>query len=146
MRPRRGGFRQRLAAEDSEPEEVTRSKLAMGLLQDWADGDMSSAQLQKHASNVVADGTGDPLLQRLGRIGPGQNAHAGRMGVLSEAGLLGLMTPIQESSWKKCVLPSSWIKHLHANYPRDFRISFGADTRRTREFWQGFVANEQRRA
>ena len=143
VRPR-GGLRQRLRDPEPEPD-VRVSKLALGLLQDWADGDLSSAQLQKHVRNAISDGMNDPLLLRLGRVGQGQNAHTGLMSVLTEVGVLGMLSPIADSSWKHCVLPSTWIRHLSLNSPRDFRLSLGADVYRTRSFWESFMENADRR-
>ena len=143
---RRGGIRQRAAAaaDDAGEDPPKVSKLAVGLLQDWADGNLSAAQVQRHASNAIADGMSDPLLQRLQQD---SNPQRGLQTLLRDIGVLGFMSTIDGSNcWRQCVLPSTWLRHIQVNSPRDFRLAVGANIARTREFWEEFLRTPDRRA
>ena len=67
-RPSGGGLHQRraaLALEDApEPAQPARtpSRLATGLLLDWADGDIQSSKCCKHMQNAKMDGSIDPIV------------------------------------------------------------------------------------
>jgi hypothetical protein len=142
VRQRRGGWRQQAAAaadDDSDAVAIRPSRLGLGLLRDWADGHMSAAQLQQHASNAKADGLNDPLIDRLSSVGTQQNAQAGLMRLLTELGPMDMISNVEHSSWKQVILPSTWLSYICKNQPRDFRLRFGADPNKVEDFWRQFL-------
>ena len=138
---RRGGWRQRAAESDSDRETQQPSRLASGLLQDWADG---AAQLQRHMPNAATDGIDDPLVTRIATMGENQNAQRGLLRLLSEVGVLDLASPLKNSAWTHAVLLSTWVAYITRNYPGEFRLRFGADPSIIVPFWTRFLANRER--
>ena len=86
----------------------------------------------------------DPLFARLGHIPErSKNENEHMMAFLRELGVTSMLTELRDSTWKEVVLPSAWVSKLLES-PRDFRLSFGADVQRTKEFWQAFCKDPQR--
>ena len=77
-RRRRRGWRQQLQTIETEleAEPASVSRLASGLLLEWADGSMSAARLQQHCSHAQEDGLTHPLVQRLAGVGTQPLIHA----------------------------------------------------------------------
>jgi len=98
----RGGWRQRADDDDDDDElgEGRISRLAGGILLDWADGVTSAESLQRHMRNEDLDQRdlgqrAHPMVQRLAQVGEGPHAHAGLRTVLERVGLLTLQTTIE---------------------------------------------------
>ena len=91
-----GGWRQRQAHLDEEGDDSvstgTISRLAGGLLQDWAEGTSSASRMQFHVANAASDGMTHPMILKLASIGKGRHAQAGLRRVLAETGLEDLQT------------------------------------------------------
>lgn len=68
------------------------------------------------------------------------------MQLLEGLGLLALFTPVPGGEVSHVLLPSSLVGMMHRDYPREFRLRFGADTAVLREFWSDFLARPQTRA
>ena len=68
------------------------------------------------------------------------------MQLLEGLGLLALFTPVPGGEVSHVLLPSSLVGMMHRDYPREFRLRFGADTAVLREFWNDFLARPQTRA
>ena len=49
------------------------------------------------------------------------------MQLLEQLGLLGLLTPVPGGEVSHVLLPSTLVGMLHRDYPREFRLRFGAD-------------------
>ena len=86
------------------------------------------------------DGFDHPMVHRLAEIGSGQNAQGGLVKLLESCGIPQLITPIDGEHFSQIMLPSTWIRLLHKGYPREFRLSFGADRTRLRDFWSSFAS------
>ena len=143
---KRGGWRQRDADSTDEEVQDRPSFFALGLLQEWSDGIQSAAQLQTHMGRALRDGISDPLSQRLGAMGQGQDAHRGLLGILGELGLMDLISEIPgDSSWTHWIKPSTWLSHICKTYPRAFRVHFGCEEESLLQFWTGFMQSEERR-
>ena len=99
--PLRGGWRQRLAQGegDAANPHVGVSRLAGGLLRDWADGAISATHLRSHMANALADGLNHPMVERLATFGAGaQHAQENLMRLLEETcGLASLQTQLDVS-------------------------------------------------
>ena len=79
-------------------ERVPLSMLAGGLLKSWGEGVLSASELQVHMANAVADGLEHPMVQRLADVGDGRHAHEGLIALLTEIGVLELITPLDQGS------------------------------------------------
>jgi hypothetical protein len=147
-RPRRGGWRQRRQQDrDEQPQEVASpSRLAMGHLLEWADGNQSAIQVQQHMANAAFDGVQDALVARLSNLGGSsrQHCHEHLMSLLGELPVLDVITPLTSSLWTHVILPSSWLRLLLRFSPRDFRIRFGADKPKVEAFWTDFFKRPDR--
>jgi hypothetical protein len=140
-RRRTGGWRQRLESEaDAAPPSRGMSRLAAGHLLDWGDGVVSASKLQWHMAHCLEDEFDHPMIQRLAAIGAAQNAQAGLLKLLESCGIPQLITPIDGRLFSQVMLPSTWLRLLHKDYPRQFRLSLGADKLRLRDFWTSFRA------
>ena len=96
-RPRRGGWRQQMEAEelDEDPGDRGLSRLAAGHLLDWADGASSASKVQYHMANALADGLDHPMVRRLAGIGEGRNASTGLFKLLGDLGVKSLLTEVE---------------------------------------------------
>ena len=144
---RRGGWRQQLQTIETELEaEPARvSRLASGLLLEWADGSMSAARLQQHCSHAQEDGLTHPTVQRLASVGTAQNAHNGLMSLWWTCGIHPLITVVDSDKMTHMVLLSTWIRLLRA-YLVQFSLRLGANIQNTRAFWSQFLAREHAKA
>ena len=68
------------------------------------------------------------------------------MDLLEELGVLAMLTQVPRGGVTHMCLPSTLVGMMHRDYPREFRLRFGADTAVLREFWSGFLARPQTRA
>ena len=138
---RRGGWRQRMAAEDEPalPSPVI-SRLFGNLLLDWSDGLMSARKLQFTAANALYDGFDHPMAHRLAQAGAGQNAQQGLLSLLRGCGVADLLTVYPDEEVTHLMLPSTWLKVV-SQYPSDFALQLGADRARLRQFWKGFMSS-----
>ena len=68
------------------------------------------------------------------------------MDLLEELGVLAMLTPVPRGGVSHVCLPSTLVGMMHRDYPREFRLRFGADTAVLREFWRDFLARPQTRA
>ena len=111
----------------NEANEPQPSKLAMGHLLDWADGVTSSAKLWKHMDNALQDGITLPMIQRLASIGSGGSRHASQnmFNLLEKCGVQGLLTILVDSHTTHVLLPSTWIRLLHRDYPTNSNCAWG---------------------
>ena len=97
-----------------------------------------------HMAHAEADGLRHPMVQRLAHVGTEQNAQdgihnqkikithknkkqEGLMQLLEGLGLLSLLTPVAGGEVSHVLLPSTLVGMLHRDYPREFRLRFGAD-------------------
>ena len=138
QRRRLGGWRQQLEAglEEAGREEPGRpSRLAAGLLLEWADGGVSSQRLQEHMANAVADGLAHPMVSRLANVGAGQHAATGLLQLMEQCGVMGWMTVLPGNPVSHMVLPSAYIKLLSRDYPQEFSRRVGASTEKLLAFW-----------
>ena len=144
---RRGGWRQQLQAMAAEAaaEPTSISRLAAGMLLEWADGGLSASRLQQHCSNAREDGLGHPMVQRLANMGTNQNAHNGLMRLLGSCSIPGLITAVDSEQITHMVLPSTWLRLLH-KWPAQFSVRLGANKASVRTFWTEFLAREHTRA
>ena len=58
------------------------------------------------------------------------------MELLEELGVLAMLTPMPRGGVSHVCLPSTLVAMMHRDYPREFRLRFGADTAVLREFWR----------
>ena len=56
-----------------------------------------------------------------------KNKQEGLMQLLEGLGLLSLLTPVAGGEVSHVLLPSTLVGMLHRDYPREFRLRFGAD-------------------
>ena len=146
---RRGGIRQQRAAEDeaaAHPAAAvaaapppTKSKLACGLLVDWADGDLSSVRLQMHLKNAHDDGLLHPMVSRFAALGSGRHANAAVMQLLGSLGLDSMIASVPGQDLSDIILPSSMIEMMFRDYPTMAKRALGADTTKLRQFWTTFL-------
>ncbi len=54
-------------------------------------------------------------------------------------GINRLFTVLPNGPVSNLVLPSSWVNVIARDYPREFRLHFGADARRLKPFWEEFL-------
>ena len=146
----RGGWRQRYAAEDTEQEDQQPSigKLAPGQLQDWCDGWLSSYRLCKHMRNAVEDKNTCKLAQAIGKIAnvshPESHCNEGMFKLLHSLELLAnAVSTIADSPATHFIKPTAIIR-IFQQYPREFRLRFGADADKVRSFWDVFFSSDIR--
>eukprot|EP00974_Lingulodinium_polyedra_P014686 1421502-Lingulodinium_polyedra.AAC.1 len=113
---------------------------------DWGEGLLSARKLQWHISNAAADGMDHPMVHRLAAIRPGQHAQEDLLQVLRQTGLLELLTPLPVGVVSHVILPSTLVRMLRRDYPREFVARLGADTGRLRAFWTEFFSRPHTRA
>ena len=152
-RPLRGGWRQRRHQEQHQHQlhqqqqhVVPPSRLAMGHLLEWADGNQSGVQVQQHMADAVFDGVTDALVDRLSKMGGGsrQHCHEHLMSLLGELPLMNVVTPLASRAWTHIILPSSWLKVLLQFSAREFRLRCGAEVSKVEEFWEHFYKRPER--
>ena len=87
------------AGEGEELRQYGMSKLAAGVLLNYADGDLSAVKVQYHAANAQSDGLDHPMIKDLAAIGEGeQNCQRGLLRLLDgKLGLTRLQTVIEDS-------------------------------------------------
>ena len=134
----RGGWRQRLGLEGDVPTPAP-SRLALGHLQAWGDGDCSSAQLVWHLRHALEDGMQHPMVQRLARCG-GDNptnsrAAIGLVSLVETCGFGDVMTDVHGDVVQKVVLPSSLLALLHTRFSHKFDMLLGTEPGRLERFW-----------
>jgi len=143
---RRGGWRQRLARDDDDADEIfDMSNLAAGHLLSWCDGIQSAAELQRHMADAVSDGFNHPMVTRLAKIGgssarrTSQHCHDGLVNLLEVCGVNRCLTVLPApSAVTHIILPSTLIRMMAQDYPTVFKARFGATQRRVSMFWQQF--------
>lgn len=79
------------------------------------------------------------MMHRLAAVGEGQHAHQGLLDLLGTCGVPQQLTRCPGEMVTDMLLPSTWIKLLHA-YPHEFRLRLGADSFRLARFWREFAA------
>jgi hypothetical protein len=139
---RRGGWRQRLAAEEEPVQPAAGapiSRLFGEHLQDWGDGLISAQKLQRLASHGVADGFRHPMLERLASVPAGQHAELGLHRLLETCGVPQQLTEYPGEFVSHALLPSTWIRLIHSGYPHEFRLRFGAEKHKVAAFWEAFL-------
>ena len=141
--PRRlGGWRQRLEAEALDAAVAGEgrgiSRLFGRHLLAWGEGKMSAAELQNLAECGVHDGFEHPMLSRLAQLRGGQHAQASLIELLGTTGVPRVISAFPGEFVSHGVLPSSWIRLLHA-YPHEFRLRLGAEKTKLRGFWRDFL-------
>ncbi len=113
---------------------------------------MSTAALQRHMQNEVRDQAAmgreaHMMVRKLAEIGEGQHAHAGLQALLEGIGVgAAQRTDLEASVYTTTMLlPSTVVKLLFREYPRDFKRLLGADTNKLRDFWTTFLARPRTR-
>ena len=121
-------------------------RLAAGHLLDWCDGTSSAVQVQQHMANAVADDFEHPMVKRLARIGTAQNANRGLLNLLGKTcGIDSLITSLPGNAVSHMVLPSTWASLMAREFPREFRLHFGADEHKLKQFWGEFLSRPRTR-
>ena len=120
------------------------SRLAAGILQEWAQGSISSSKLQEHMAAACADGLSHPMVQRLAQVQPGRHAHESLMALLEHHEILSLLTPVA-GPVSHVVLPSSIVSMMIRHYPQSFRERLGAEPETIRSFWRDFLSRPKTR-
>ena len=150
---RRGGRRQRLENNEEVPEEEVRGTLGHlgpGMLLEFCDGWLSSYRLCQHMKHAVEDGATCRLVKAIGKIANVQNPYRwcnqGMAKLIASFSILATITPIANSCWTHYIKPTNLIRMIHENYPREFRLRFGADVIKLRAFWNMFFCSPVRRA
>ena len=147
---RRGGWRQRVAEAPNEVPDNDQGligKLGPGMLLDFCDGWLSAYRLCSHMKNASDDGSKCRLVQALGKIAdvstPHSHCNAGVVKLLSSLPVLNIISAIDDSSTTHFIKPTSLIRVMQDNYPREFRLRFGADCDKIRSFWDDFSDRPQ---
>jgi hypothetical protein len=149
-RPRRigrqGGWRQRLEnieAPDempSEDEEGFIGELGPGMLLEFCDGWMSAYKLCSHMNRAAQDGASCRLVTGLGKIAtsstPIRHCNEGMVNFLAKLHILNIIDSIADSSWTHFIKPTNLMRLMLHNYPREFKLRFGAEVAKVRSFWQ----------
>jgi len=149
-RPRRigrqGGWRQRLEnieAPDempSEDEEGFIGELGPGMLLEFCDGWMSAYRLCSHMNRAAQDGASCRLVTGLGKIAtsstPTRHCNEGMFFFLAKLHILNIIDSIADSSWTHFIKPTNLMRLMLHDYPREFKLRFGAEVAKVRSFWQ----------
>ena len=139
---RRGGWRQRLAAEDvgvGVGVAPRISRLFGQHLLDYCDGFISAKKLQALASMGIADGFQHPMLSRLAELQGGQHAQASLMRLLASCDIPQHISEFPDEFVTHALLPSTWIGLIHG-YRHEFVHRLGADRQRLVSFWESFLS------
>ena len=132
----RGGWRQRL--EQAAPAARPPSLQALGLLRDWGDGLVSSAHVCKHMRYAVLDGSGHPMIQKLGNVSmecsTNHAAAQALMSLMEKCGFGDLITELEGAVASHICLPSDLISCIHNTLPDKFVEVLGADKQNIRAF------------
>ena len=124
----------------------TISRMAAGHLLDRSDGLVSAVRIQYHCANARADGLRHVMVDRLAGVRPGAHAQEDLREMLNGVGIFGMQTELDVSDLAtKMLLPSSLIKLIFKNYPREFERRLGANSGKLRAFWGEFLANARTR-
>ena len=111
---RRTGGRQDAAARDAEGYEEGEgcvSKLAAGLLLQWADGESSADKVRYHMANAKADNFAHPMIDTLAKLREGCKAAIDLQSLLESVGLVQLQTNIDGPQKATCaILPSTLVR------------------------------------
>ena len=156
VRPREGyhgGWTQRLDAASSSDEgaevQPFMSRLAGGMLLQWAEGGLAASGLQARMADEVADmrrmnQRPHCMVERLASIRPGNHSLQGLRALLEHTGLYGLLTPVPGATppheADAVLLPSSLIRLLWEADRRHCRSALGMDVVKLRSFWDSFLA------
>ena len=143
---RRGGWRQRQAeAQNEAPNEDNEGsigQLGPGMLLEFCDGWLSAYRLCSHMKRASEDGATCRVVTALADIGnastPYRHCNEGVVKFFGKLEILNIISSIDDSSWTHFIKPTNLMRLMQQNYPREFKLRFGADTVKIRSFWQAF--------
>ena len=151
---KRGGWRQRLAAEEVERMQrdivLKPSKVVLRHLLDWGRGVCSAIHVWSHIKALSDDGFVHPgvlrILKTASREGD-NNTHARLASLLLD--LCGLSqyitTCLPGGSTHHMILPSTLFRLLHKGNRRRWQQSFGANPEAVAQFWNRLFSSEMGR-
>ena len=147
-----GGWRQQIAARERTPRgQVSRCPAALGLLQEWGEGILSTVRLHGHCLRLQRqpDYPAHPAIARLAAVGNREgdhNSHTNLVRLLYEE--LGFQNYIHQMPGDgKCshtIRPTDMMRLLSLN-PENLKKHFRLNRDAIREFWRALLSSEQGR-
>ena len=129
-----------------------RSKLAERQLGKWCDGHITTPNLVQVCRDAIDDGLAQPILFRLGCLT--SKSHSFRaslskktprlrevMAVLQNESVSKFIIAVPGSEIKCFLKPSMLMQYILSNFPKKFKVIFGANRAKLAEFWEGLLSS-----